>query len=126
MKHNANLTDKYCMECFPELEQKYGIDVLYEASSYGSYVFHEDYFNFWVSEDVKSNQDLKRVANYIEYLASSPNHHLQNLAQIAIIEGLINLNFIAIAPFLKKHSKQLVLKAKNTTNFDEKIWLKNK
>ncbi len=117
-----NMINKYCMECFPELVEKYGYDTLSEASSLGTYVFHEDYFNLWVIEDVSSDCDLSRVADYIEHLASSSNVDLQNLAQIGIIEGLMNFHFEKIASYLQKNSRKLLIESEQTTHFNKNVW----
>lgn len=117
-----SIIDSYCLDCFPELTKKFSTEELEEASDTGTYIFHEDYFAEWVLTCVKSHSDLKRVGEYIEYLSSSENDHMKDLARIGLIENFINRDFTEIASYFGKNSLKLLEEAKKTTKFDYDKW----
>ena len=95
---------------------------LEEASSSGSYIFHEDYFVYFVKKHAKTRTFMQRVAKYIEYLAESENIHLRHLVEVGILGEFVDQNIIEIAPFLKPHTKYLLREARVHTKIDEKAW----
>ncbi len=123
-----NITDRYCLDLFPELLELYGIDALEQASSLGSYVFHEDFFNEFLIKRSDSDDIMFRGAKYIAYLFADENTYLNDLAQIGILEGLINCKFSRIAPFLERTVprstyKMVVMEARTRIRFDIAEWL---
>ena len=88
-----NSVDQLCLDIFPEIAELFPIQELNIASEIGSYIFHEDYFIYWVIKADLSQDQVERLFTYIEYLAGNEDAELRNLGQIAIFEGLINLGF---------------------------------
>lgn len=120
-----NIIDSYCLTEFPELLEIFSREELEEASSLGSYIFHEDYLNRVIVMNRSSASFLKRVADYIEYLASSKNKEMNYLAQIGIVEALINEKIIEAAEFFGESTKLLLFECKKTTKFQMSDWLNN-
>ena len=121
-----NLVDQYCLDSFPEMLDKFDELTLKEASEIGSYIFHEDFFNAWLTEGEHSSSVLKRAGKYIEELSSSYNIHIRTLSQVGVIEGLINHGFVRLAPYLGPKSRACLKEAEKRLSFDRKLWLVKK
>ncbi len=117
-----NLVDLHCLELFPEMKEQFQALDLERASDEGSYIFHEDYF-LRFALDQNENKMLKRIADYIEELACSENKQIRNLAQIGVLEGMINSNFTKIAKHLGQNSKSMVGLAEKRLMFKKSDWL---
>jgi hypothetical protein len=92
--------DVGCMNAFPELLQQFAEAELRSASSIGTYIFHEDYFAQFIERWASDEAMLRRIANYVESLASSEDQEQRNLAEIGILERLVSKEDHRIAPFL--------------------------
>ena len=84
-----NLVDKFCCDLFPEMLAEYSTPDLELASASGSYVFHEDYLVDFVCRQ-KDPELVARVVDYILYLRDDRNPYLRDLAQLGVVEGIIN------------------------------------
>ena len=121
-----NLVDRYCYQQFPEIEDYFEIEELEQASGFGSYIYHEDYFCPFVIEHYQKTEDkdfLEKVGNYIEYLITSENADMRNLASIGVIECLIDKHFFEIAPYLKPYSKASLKESRDRVKFDLVKWV---
>ncbi|PHQ93356.1 MAG: hypothetical protein COB40_14420 [Marinosulfonomonas sp.] len=118
-----NLVDKYCSDCFPELVEIFGLDALEEASGFGSYIFHEDYFVKWMKGAVLTPSIIERITKYMEYLAESPNSHLNDLAHVGLLESVVDVDLVELAPYMGAETKKLLVKVCSTMHLDPDIWL---
>jgi hypothetical protein len=114
--------DMACMEAFPELLQQFAEDELRAASAIGTYIFHEDYFAEFISRWSSNEVMLRRIADYVEFLASSEDKERRNLAEIGILEGLISKQDHRIAPFLGTAGAALVDRVLPNFGVDPKPW----
>ena len=117
-----NLNDAYCVKMFPELVDRFGESALKRASSFGEYVFHEDYFIKFLIENENNLDVIKRGADYIEYLCRSENTLLQNLAKIGLIDSLISKEFTKISEFLGSQSRQTLGESLEHFDVDHQAW----
>jgi len=101
---------------FPESE-------LLSASVLGTYIFHEDYFIPFVLGRSSDEMMMQRVATYIEFLASSEDQSLHNLAEIGILEALVSRQDSSVAVFLGPQSKALLVRVLPHFDVDPKPWL---
>ena len=112
-----------CLKAFPEILDHYSENELADSASLGAYIFFEDYFNEFVSAHRNSEVFFRRVAVFIEDMAGSTDNDLRNLAEIGILEGMVNRKVIGISKFLGPNSKHLIREASDRTKIDPKIWL---
>lgn len=122
MMYTMNLVDRYCLDIFPEILNFHSIKELEEASSIGSYIFHEDYFVKFLVASSGDVDLLKRAGNYIEYLAANENKHLRDLANVGVLSSLVNQHFYEIAPYFKLETKKLMKEVARHTRVDGKKW----
>ena len=124
MQNNLLTLNNFCLEKFPELEAVYSRERLRDAAELGAYILHEDFLLQWAISVERSREDLKRISGYIEVLAASEHFEIRNLAQIALLEGLVNNDTVAIAPLLGDRAKAILEEevVKNI-KFDQKSWL---
>ncbi len=111
-----------CLTDFPEVLDVFSQGELAQASAIGSYIFFEDYFMRFIEKRGHSDQFFARVAAFIETLAESDDADIRNLAQIALLEPLVNKKIVKIAPHLGKAAQKLLRQAQDTTRIDTKIW----
>ncbi|MDO6590696.1 hypothetical protein DS901_05435 [Loktanella sp. D2R18] len=113
-----------CLGAFPEIEEFYSREEFLAATSFGNYVFFEDYFTEFVEEYGKSEYFFQRVGMFIETMATSKNVDTRNLAEIGVLEGLVNRRVDGVAAFLGQHSNKLLMNAFQRTKFDKEVWLR--
>lgn len=118
-----NLLDAYCVHLFPELLDEFEENELMDASSVGSYIFHEDFLNMLVGIRRADEAFLDRVCDYIENLASNKNKYFVDLAEIGVLEGLVDSGVVEIARHLGPESRRLVTSIAQRLNFDLSKWL---
>ena len=116
--------DMDCVKAFPELLQQFTEDELRSASAIGTYIFHEDYFAEFITRWSSNEAMLRRIADYVESLASSDDEEQRNLAEIGILESLISKKDHRIVPFLGPAGVALVDRVLLHFDVDPKPWLK--
>ncbi len=123
MSKPFNPVDAHCLSVFPELLGQFSEDELSSASSIGSYIFHEDYFVKFVASQASNELFLRRVAGYIEFLASHEYFYQRELAEVGILESLICREDHRIAPFLGPAARAAVARVLPHFDVDPKPWL---
>lgn len=118
----ANLTDAYCLDLFPELKRRWPSKELLEASDVGSYIFHEDFFLKWMCSEERSSSEMKRICEYLEYLANSPNPHLNDLLEIGILRGVISNHAKRISAFFGPSTRTIFKEAIQETKSNINEW----
>lgn len=124
MTQNFHPNDALCLELFPELLDQFTIDDLRSASTIGTYTFHEDYFAKFIAHRSSDEAMLRRIADYIERLASGTDQSLRNLAEIGILENLVSKKDHRVAPFLGPASTELIARVLSHFTVDPTPWLR--
>lgn len=124
MSEALHSADAYCLKTFPELLELFSEEELRPAGATGTYIFHEDYFAEFIARRSSDEAMLRRIAGYIEHLASSSDKALQNLAEIGILENLVAKKDHRVAPFLGPASTELVARVLSHFAVDPTPWLK--
>ncbi len=114
-----------CLRKFPEISDHFSDEELRGATALGNYIFFEDYFNEFVAVHGRSEHFFQRVAAFVEKLAGSTDPEVQALAEIGLLEGLVNRQVLGVADHLGEHARRLLKDASRRTRFDEKIWLRS-
>ncbi len=124
MSEGFHPNDAHCLSLFPELLQQFSEDELRRASATGTYIFHEDYFARFIENQARNELMLRRIAKYVEQLASSHDVSLQNLAEIGILEGVVSKNDHSLAPYVGPASAELLARVLLHFDVDPKLWLR--
>jgi hypothetical protein len=122
MSEGLHPNDAHCLSLFPELLQQFSEDELRHASAIGTYIFHEDYFSRFIEGQAGNELMLRRIAKYVEQLASSHDVALQNLAEIGILEGLVSKKDYSLAPYVGPASTELLAKVLSHFDVDPTPW----
>ena len=122
MSEMFNPIDAHCLSAFPELLEQFSEAELRSASSIGSYIFHEDYFMKFVETQSNNELLLRRVATYIEYLASHENQYQRDLVEVGILERLVSEQDHRIAPFLGPAGAAAVIRVLPNFYWDPEPW----
>jgi hypothetical protein len=114
--------DEHCLSLFPELLQLFSEDDLRAASTTGTYIFHEDYFARFIENQARDELMLRRIAKYVELLASSHDVSLRNLAAVGILEGLVSKQNHSIAPYIGPATGELLAEVLPRFAVDPNPW----
>lgn len=123
MSEPFNPVDAHCLSIFPELLGQFSEDELRSASLIGSYIFHEDYFMKFVESGASNEIILRRIAGYIEYLASHRHQYQRDLVEVGILESLVSKEDHRIAPFLGPAGTAAVTRVLPNFAVDPNPWL---
>jgi hypothetical protein len=118
MKSPAN---QRCLTLFPELRDQFSERELVEADDVGAYILHEDLFMKFVATRQADELMMRRVAAYIEELATNHRDDV-NLAEIGLLENAASNELHALAPYLGPASSQLMERILSHCDIDPSPW----
>lgn len=93
-----------CIDSFPELAEQFSLAELQEASEIGAYILHEDFLNALILKRRADQEFCQRYAEYINHLTASAEPDARDLAEVALIENIVNERLRECLPFLSPAS----------------------
>lgn len=90
------------------MRERFSDKELSDADDIGVYILHEDLFMHFVADHQSDERMMRRVAVYIEELATS-DLDSANLAEVGLLESAVSNKMLGLAPYLGVTSRQLVV-----------------
>jgi len=119
MKSAAN---ERCLALFPEMRERFSDKELSDTDNIGTYILHEDLFMHFVAAHQSNELMMRRVAAYVEELATSDQDQIR-LAEIGLLESAVSNKMLGLAPYLGAAGRQLVVERVLTRfNVDPTPW----
>lgn len=118
-------TKEIALERYPELKRIFGASNIERALDDGSYILYEDYVVPLIVSKRQNKDEMKKASDFIEMLLLSPDANVRNLAEIAVLEGIVINELVEIIPWLKAASIDSLHRVASRIELDENIWLGN-
>ena len=99
--------NELAIDIVPEVSLDYDDDQLSHADAIGVYVFYEDFLMNAVLKRSEDDDTVKRIAKLVNILSES-DEYSRNLAQVAILERLIEDEFTSVNDHLQDSARALV------------------
>ena len=107
----------------PEVSLDYDDDQLRHADAIGVYVYYEDFLMNAVLKRSEDNDTVKKIAKLVNILSES-DEYSRNLAQVAILERLIEGEFTSVNDHLQDSARALVKNISEYMAVDLSKWAK--